>query len=161
MTVFRTQDLLVSLQPKIGAGQDAQLCIFNTTICVRPSAYCRFPTNVPCIANTSLACCNYFSNNCGRISITATGCTAFGSCTGPGGSACDTTYVCPGSWWQIDTVEDLAAIREDLKQLLTQLDTINEKGLPSQFATRADAEAAEAALASALEQVRAQKKDLK
>lgn len=159
---FKTKDLMVSLTPEV-LDKDAKLCIFRTTICVNPSAFCRFPTNDPCVAHTSLACCVRGTRlTCFNFSdLTVTGCGAFGSCGGPGGSACDTTYVCPGSWWEIEHIEDLVAIKDELRQVITQLEGIEKSGLPSRFETLADANAAEEALSQALEQVRAQKKGLK
>jgi hypothetical protein len=160
MPRFRTQDLLVSLTPRI-AAEEAQRCILHTTICIRPTNWCRYPTEFPCVAHTSLACCHNFTFPCPNFSIPRGGCGVFGSCGGPGGSACDTTYVCPGSWWEIENIEDLVTVKDELKQVLTRLDEIEHKGLPSQFDSLADAQAAEAALTQALEQVRAQKKGLK
>lgn len=154
---FSTKDLMVSVTPQL--GKDAQLCVFHTTICLKPTLYCHYPTIQPCQAHTSLLCCNIGTLDC--RGITRHGCGGFGSCGGPGGSACDTTYVCPGSWWEIEHIEDLVTIKEDLRQVMTKLDEIEKVGLPSQFETRAHAEAAEAALAQALEHVRAQKLKLK
>lgn len=149
---FRTKDLLVTFNPKI--GQAAVHCTLQSTVCFSPTMFCKRFTKLPCIHHT----CGFFSVDC---RITKEGCGMFASCGGPGGSACDTTYICPASYWEIESIEDLVAVQGELREVLTHLESLEKRGLPSQFESRADAEAAEQALSEALEQVRAQKEQLK
>jgi len=60
----------------------------------------------------------------------------------------------------VQTVEDLTRLRGELQDTLKQLDALQKEGLPSQFATKADAEAVEQSLNEALKQVREAKEKL-
>lgn len=150
---FRTKDLMVTFSPNIAKELDTR-CVFRTTICLNPTVTCHYPTVVPCAFHTTITACRQFT--CGFVTHTACRFTDF-----PTNTPCNPTYTCPGSWWEIETIEDLVSIKEELRQTIAQLDELQQTGLPSQFASRAEAEKAEAALSQALEQVRAQKKNLK
>jgi hypothetical protein len=153
---FKTKDLLVTVLPKLEVDAELAKCYLHTriclnpTICQSPSQFCRWPTNFcgPC---SQLISC-----------LVTEGCGFARSC-GPGGSACDPTIFCAGTWdpWVIDHLEDLVAIRAELKETVAQLDALEEEGLPSSIKSRAEAEELERSLTEALEQVRAQKKKLK
>lgn len=162
---FKTKDLMVSLGPKLELGDaERRFCLTNTRICVNPSLVCR-PVTFECPDRTHITCFGG-TFNCNPCSIQVTCARTFGcggnSC-GPGNSACDPTIFCGGSWtdWVIEDLEDIAAIRKDLTETLAQLDALQTAGLPSAIRTKADAEAIERSLTEALEQVRAQKKQLK
>lgn len=159
---FRTKDLLVTALPKaaLTEAELAKLCLFHTAICHYPTL-CQAPTHFcdPC----SLAISHCFCSLRGTF-----GC--FGNSCGPGNSACDPTVItcfgsrgCPGSFdpWLIREREDLATVRKELQETLTRLDAIEREGQIGALRTKADAEALEKSLAAALEQVRAQKANLK
>jgi hypothetical protein len=153
---FKSKDLMVSVSPNVEIDREAaaKLCLGGSRICIRP-------TLDPCIGITWWGCdpCTF------RVSCACTirgswGCGAFNSC-GPDRSTCDPTIFCQGaSIWEIENPEDLVTLRDELKGLIRQLDTLEAEGLPSQFNTRDQADAAEQALESALEEVRRQKKNL-
>lgn len=160
---FRTKDLLVTALPKAALTEVelAKLCLFHTAICHFPT-YCHAPTLwcEPCSIRISQCFCSLHGTfGCG-----------FGNSCGPGGSACDPTIItcvgtrgCPGSLdpWLIRDKEDLVAIRKDLQETLTRLDAIEKEGSVGPVHTRAEADALEASLTAALEQVRAQKANLR
>lgn len=161
---FKTKDLMVSLGPKLELGEaDRQFCLTNTRICVNPSLVCRQPT-IECVNRTHITCFGG-TFTCSPCSLQVTCNRTFdcgGNSCGPGGSACDPTIFCGGSWtdWVIEDLEDIAAVKKELTETLAQLEALETKGLPSGIRTKADAEAIERSLTEALEQVRAQKKRL-
>lgn len=155
---FTTKDLMVTVSP----AQAARFCALHTTICINPTLHC---FNHSCGFHT----CGYFSckvltGNCFDCSIAVSGQQGCGfqhSC-GPGGSACDPTRItCPGTWFEIENPADLVTLKTELTAVIKQLDAIQKEGLPSQIRTMAEADEMEAALTSALEQVRAEKKNFK
>lgn len=146
---FKSKDLMVSISPNVEIDEQriAELCLGGTAICIKP-------TLDPCFNRTFWGC--------GGCSILISRGCIFNSCGGPGGSACDPTYIpCPGSFWQIEDPGDLVKVKEELRGLLKEVERLEEKGLPTQFQTRGEAEAAEQALEGALDHVRRQKKNLK
>ena len=163
---FKTKDLMVSLNPKLELGDaDKRFCLTNTRICVNPSLVCR-PVTIECPDRTHIPCFGG-TFNCNPCSILVTcartfGC-GFGNSCGPGGSACDPTIFCAGSWtdWVIEDIEDIAVLKKELTETVKQLEALEQSGLPSAIRTKADAEAIERSLTEALEQVRAQKNKLK
>ena len=139
---FKTKDLMVTVLPHRTADL-AKVCLFFTRIC-------RYPTL--CIGGTCLwRTCLLGTLDCGR----SFGCGILNSC-GRGGSACDYTDICPGSWdpFIIRELGDLVQIREELKNTLAQLDEIEKEGLPGAITTRAEAEAMEKSLEAALAEVK-------
>jgi hypothetical protein len=152
---FKTKDLLVTVVPKatIDVQDIAKICLLRTHICRSPSV-CFSPTLCgTCSFHLSCFCSLHGTFGCG-----------FGNSCGPGNSVCDPTIFCPGGSrepWVIEDIEDLATIRRELQETVQQLDAIEKEGLPGSIKTKADAEALEASLTQALEQVRAQKKNLK
>jgi len=158
---FTTKDLMVSVSPT----QAAKLCALHTTICFSPTINC---FNHSCGFHTCGAfSCRVVTLNCFGCSVLiseitgAKGCAIGNSC-GPGGSACDPTAInCPGTWVEIDNPADLVTLKDELTAVIKQLEVFQKEGLPSQLKTKADAEQMETALTAALEQVRAEKKNLK
>jgi hypothetical protein len=158
---FTTKDLMISVSP----AQAAKFCALHTTICFNPTFQC---FNHSCgFVTCGYFSCRYISTNCFDCSIAISqipggqGCGFQHSC-GPGFSACDPTKItCPGTWIEIGDPADLVTLKEELTTVLKQLDTFQKEGLPGQLRTKADAEEMEAALTSALDQVRAEKKNLK
>jgi hypothetical protein len=152
---FKTKDLLVTVLPKAAADQEiAKLCLLRTFYCRYPT-FCISPTRFcgPCSIRISCLCTLHGTFGCG-----------FGNSCGPGNSACDPTILCAGGSvdpWVIQDPEDLVAVRRELQETLAKLDEIEKEGLPGSIRTRAEADALEASLTQALEQVRAQKKNLK
>ena len=153
---FKTKDLLVSVSPNLEINPELwkKLCIWRTRICIRPT-FCRWITLHACEPCTWLF-------TCGPCSIRGTfGCGAFNSC-GPDGSVCDPTIFCGGhSVFEIEDPADLVTLRNEMAEVIQELDRLEKEGLPTQFNTKAQAEEAEQALESALEDIRRQKKDLK
>jgi hypothetical protein len=158
---FKTKDLLVTALPQAATNVEiAKLCLLHTHICRYPT-FCASPTLchapsfqcTPCTLRISCLCSLHGTFGCG-----------FGNSCGPGNSACDPTVICPGGSqdpWVIEDLEDLVTIRRELQDTVKQLDAIEKEGVPSSIKTRAEADALEASLTQALEQVRAQKKNLK
>ncbi|MEP6618674.1 MAG: hypothetical protein ABJE47_05150 [bacterium] len=157
---FNTKDLMISVNPA-----QAKFCALHTTICFSPTLQC---FNHSCgFVTCGFFSCRYVSTNCFECSIAISrspggqGCGVQNSC-GPGNSACDFTQVgCPGSWYEIGDMGDLVTLKDELTAVLKQLEVVQKEGLPGQIRTKADAEQMEAALTTALEQVRAEKKNLK
>ena len=58
-------------------------------------------------------------------------------------------------------MEDLVALKAELKETLTQLDAIEKQGLPSKISSMAEADALERSLKEALDQVSKAKSKLK
>jgi hypothetical protein len=151
---FKTKDLLVTVLPKTGISEQeiAKVCLLRTHICKNPTI---------CFSPTLCGHCS-FHLSCLCTFQGTFGCP--GNSCGPGGSACDPTIFCAGGSrepWVIEDLEDLATVRRELQDTLKQLDTIEKEGLAGSLKTRAEADALEASLTEALEQVRAQKKNLK
>lgn len=149
---FKTKDLMVSLSPKaIDAKLAAKLCLWRSRICIRPT----------------LQPCAWWSRFCNQCSLMAScactlhgtiGCQLGNSC-GAGGSACDPTNIeCFGSIDWIENPADLVTLREELTQVLGQLEELEAEGLPATLSNVSEVDAAEAALEEALAQVRRQKK---
>ena len=170
-------------------------CLFQTRICRHPTFNCPQcsllpsctacsvavschgcslqPTCIGCSVgitcygcSVAISCfgCSVAITNCGGCTVLASiGC--FGNSCGPGGSACDPTFVtCFGGSrdpFVIEHLEDLVALRAELNDTLKQLDVIQKEGVPSGIASKAEAEAMEKSLTEALEQVREAKKTLK
>ena len=161
---FSTKDLLVTVLPKAGASSlVAHKCLFRTVICGFPT-YCFHRT---CLSGGSILCgnqCSYLVS-CHGCSIHVTGgCQLFNSCGGPGGSACDPTYIqCYGGSrdpFVIENLEDLVTLKAELVETVRQLEEV-EKSAPGGLRSRADAEALERGLNDALDQVRKAKDSLK
>jgi hypothetical protein len=158
---FSTKDLLVTVLPKTGVsvGDLAKICLFHTKICTYPT-FCHYRT---CLFGGTYGC-GFVS--CGHCSIQFTGggggCQLFQSCGGPGGSACDPTYICyaSGDPYIIKDLEDLVTLRTELQETLKKLDEV-EKGLGSAFSTKAQADVIERGLTDALEQVKRAKKGMR
>lgn len=158
---FKTKDLLVTALPQAAADLEiAKVCLLHTHICRYPTlcaapTFCHAPSLqcTPCTLRISCFCSLHGTFGCG-----------FGNSCGPGGSACDPTVICAGGSrdpWVIEDLEDLVTIRRELQDTIKKLDAIEKEGVPSSIKTRAEADAIEAGLTQALEQVRAQKKNLK
>lgn len=150
---FKTKDLLVTVLPKatVDIRDIAKICYLRTHICRHPSV---------CFSPTLCGTCSHFYSCLCTLHGTF-GC--LGNSCGPGNSACDPTVFCPGGSgdpWVIEDLEDLVTVRRELQETLQQLDALEKEGLPGAIRTRADAEALEASLTQALEQVRAQKANL-
>ncbi len=158
---FNTKDLMISVSP----AQAAKFCVLHTTICINPTLQC---FNHSCGFHTcGFVSCRVVTQNCFGCSILISEITAGNQCTfqnscGPGNSACDPTKInCPGTWFEIDDPADLVTLKDELTAVVKQLEGFQKEGLPGQLRTKADAEQMEAALTTALEQVRAEKKNLK
>lgn len=154
---FKTKDLLVTVLPK--ATEDLlKACLFGTHICRHPT-FCINATRI-CGA---VSFCRF--NSCGGITDFCNprsfGC--FPNSCGRGGSACDFTDFCGGSldWIVVEHMEDLVALKAELKETLTQLDAIEKQGLPSKISSMAEADALERSLKEALDQVSKAKSKLK
>ena len=156
---FKTKDLLVTALPQAANVEIAKLCLLQTFLCRNPSlcaspSFCQAPSLhcTPCTLRISCFCSLHGTFGCG-----------FGNSCGAGGSACDPTVFCGVTQdpWVIEDLEDLVTIRRELQETIKQLDAIEKEGVPSSIKTRAEADALEASLTQALEQVRAQKKNLK
>lgn len=150
---FKTKDLSVSVSPNRELDPEIakKLCIWQTRICIRP-------TLIPCGFGgiTDCGICSFDCTFRGTV-----GCGAFKSCGGPGGSACDPTFIpCGYSYWNIEDPADLVTLREELNDVLQQVERLEKEGLPTQFQTREQVEQAEKALEGALEELRRQKKQL-
>lgn len=170
---FTTKDLLVTVLPKTEPADIAKYCLFRTGICRYPTFYhgtcCLFNSCTiasPCghcsAQVTCINCTLYIT--CGICSGYGTvGCGILNSC-GRGGSACDATDLCPGGSrdpYVIKELEDLAKLRTELKETLTQLDQIEKQGLGPAIQSRAEAESLERSLTDALAQVKKAKDGLK
>jgi len=132
----------------------------SPTLCHQPT-FCHQPTL--CHQPTICGPCSQLISCVGCSVNVSGGCGVLNSC-GPGGSACDPTIFCAGSFepWFVENVEDLVSLRADLKETVAQLDRIEKAGqLSSLIKTRADADALEASLTEALKTVQAAKKGLK
>ena len=159
---FKTTDLFVTVLPKAEIDKQlAKVCLLRTIICRNPTLLCN-PASLNCFKG-SLGC-DLRPSLCGPCSFQGSfGCGAFGSCGGPGGSACDPTYFCAGASrdpFIIEHLEDLVTLKADLQATLKGLEAMQKEGLPSAIASKADADALERGLTEALEQVRAAKKSL-
>lgn len=154
---FKTKDLLVSVMPnrEISEELKAKLCLWHTRICIRPTLWCRWLT-------WNCHPCTLLFTWCHHCSIAGTvGCGAFNSC-GPDGSVCDPTIFCGGhSIWMIEDPADLVTLKEEMNGVLKQLDKLQKEGLPAEFSSRSDFDAAEEALEGALNELRRQKKGTK
>jgi hypothetical protein len=162
---FKTKDLLVSVTPKaeVSEADLAKVCALHTYICFSPTycfhQTCHFHTWRPCRFH-SIAClpCSFQFSQCPP-------CSAFAS-----------VLECPGITAEcaagsritvfdptifIQDRQDIATVRQQLRETLTKLDEVEKGGLPGDIQTRAEAEALEASLKEALEQVQAAKKNLK
>jgi len=186
---FKTTDLLVTVLPRPELNRDlAKVCLLHTKICRYPTFNCSgcslLVTCLGCSTNPTCYGCSLF-HSCGHCSVAfscigcsvaisqcGTGCSVlasigcFGNSCGPGGSACDPTFIpCGGGSRDpivIEHLEDLVALKADLQDTIKQLDAIQkEGGLTSSLGSKADAEALEKSLTEALDQVRAAKKTLK
>lgn len=167
---FKTKDLLVTVLPKpdMADKELAKVCLLRTVICRNPTIHCAAPSlcftlTRTCHGNVTFCrCTNYITWGCRPISFD--GCTVFLSCGGPGGSACDPTYItCFGGSrdpFVIEHLEDLVSLRGELQATLKSLDAIQKEGLPSAISSKTDAETLERGLTEALERVRAAKKNL-
>jgi hypothetical protein len=152
---FKTKDLLVTVLPKASADL-LKACLFRTHICKNPT----FCTQATGLCGVGASLCRFNScavisdlclaGSCGRFS---NGC--FDNSCGRGGSACDFTDFCFGSRepFVFDHIEDLVALKAELKETLTQLDAIEKQGLPSRISSMAEADALERSLKEALDQV--------
>jgi hypothetical protein len=154
---FKAKDLLVTISPNLEINPELvkKFCIWRTRICIRPSIW-------PCHWVTwHCRPCTFLFTWCGPCSFVGTaGCGQFNSC-GPDGSVCDPTIFCAGhSVFEIEDPADLVTLREELNDVLQQLDRLEKEGLPSQFNTPEQAAQAEQALEAALEDIRRQKKNL-
>ncbi|MET0555437.1 MAG: hypothetical protein ABW221_20510 [Vicinamibacteria bacterium] len=132
----------------------------SPTLCHQPTL-CQQPTL--CHQPTLCGPCSQLISCLGCSVQISGGCGVLNSC-GPGGSACDPTIFCAGSFepWFVEHLEDLVSLRADLKETIAQLDRIEKAGqLSSLIKTRADADALEASLTEALKSVQAAKKGLK
>ena len=187
---FKTTDLLVTVLPKLELNKEAlKVCLLHTIICKHPTFGCQqcsiFVSCVQCSVAASCRGCSIAISNCTGCSliVSCAGCTVaisggchtgcsvlasvgcFGNSCGPGGSACDPTFVtCFGGSrdpFVIEHIEDLVALKADLQDTLKQLEVIQKQGLPSAIGSKADAELMEKNLTEALEQVRAAKKGIK
>jgi hypothetical protein len=163
---FKTKDLLVTVVPKAAANEDlAKVCLLHTVVCLHPT-FCQGGslcfTQSLCRGTLCGQCSQFIS--CPGCSLHFTGgCGLFNSC-GLDRSVCDPTIYCMGATrdpYVIENREDLITLRADLKETLSKLDQIEKAGLPSVIRSKADAEALEASLTEALEQVRAAKKGVK
>src|SRR6266478_5154529 len=112
MQKFKTKDLLVTFLPKaLPTDKDTRACLFHTIICTSPTFQCVHATCFGVSAGCGNQCslvgsCGYCSlfatcgfcsvlGTCGVCSVHGTiGCGVLTSC-GPGGSACDPTFICP------------------------------------------------------------------
>jgi hypothetical protein len=154
---FKNTDLAVSVLPHLAfdPAKIAQFCALRTWICHWPT-FC------------GVSCPKVISY-CGRCSllmteITGGGCHILHSC-GPGGSACDPTFV-PGCVagsepFVIQHAEDLVTLRAELTRTLQQLDDLAKEGLPSAITSRAQADQLEQQLKQQLDMVRKAKESLK
>ena len=160
---FKTKDLLVTVLPA-GIAKENILCLFQTHICKSPTIIgCAIHGTFCALRATYCGFCS-LRVTCGYCSIAFSGggCYLFNSCGGPGGSACDPTYICYGSGdpYVIENLEDLATLRTELQATLKSLDAIEKEGLPGSIGSKSEAETLERGLTAALEQVRAAKKKL-
>lgn len=155
---FKTKDLLVTVLPK--ASEDLlKACLFRTHICRNPT-FCINATRIcEAVSVCRVNSCGGITDFCNPRSF---GC--FGNSCGRGGSACDFTDLCPGGSFDpfvFEHIEDLVALKAELKETLTQLDAIEKQGLPSRISSMAEADALERSLKEALEQVSKAKSKLK
>lgn len=143
---FKTKDLLVSVLPKAATTvQDLdKICALHTLICRYPTL-CAAPTRV------CFGCTIVISHPC-----TCTHLASIPAVEGP-----DIVFGPHPEPWVIRDSEDLAGVRKELQDTLAKLDAMEREGLPGNITTRAEAEALETGLKAALEQVAAQKKNLK
>lgn len=184
---FRTKDLLVTVLPKAEAASQelAKVCLLHTAACINPTlchipSLCLSPTQCPYHTLCRIPTLCHHPSLCGPCSQliscpggtciggtciqTQGGCGFFGSCGGPGGSACDPTYFCIGGSqepWFLRDREDIVALRAELQETLKQLDELEKSGIEGEIRSKADAEAMERSLTEALEKVQALKKKLK
>lgn len=167
---FSGKDLLITVLPKAELEDPAlaKICLLRTCVCRYPTYQCLntclFHSCGYCSIVGTCGYCSRFPTVCGVCSFHGTfGCGFLNSC-GAGFSACDYTAICPGASrepWVIQHEEDLASLRTELQDTLRKLDEIHKEGLPSRISSKAEADALEAGLSEALEQVRAAKKGLK
>lgn len=163
MPRFKTKDLMVNVAPKaeVAAADLAKLCALHSHICFAPT-FCHQFTCHPFLSHCphySIGCghCSFLPSLCGRCSqfisqIECPGITA--ECT----AGSKITIFDPTIF--IRDREDIAVVREQLRETLAKLDEIERGGLPGDIQTRAEADAVEAGLKEALEQVQAAKKKL-
>jgi|CXWL01.1.fsa_nt_gi hypothetical protein len=143
---FRTKDLMISVVPKEALNPNLDIL-------------CRYPTKILCWRQCSFlpTCwgCSY------QITEIPTLCRLGTIDLGP--INCTGTIRCAGSmtpWEGPQTIEDIGALREQLKAQLVQLDEA-EAGLKEGPTTLAEADTLEAHLKEALSQVQARKAEIK
>ena len=157
---FKTKDLLVTVLPA-GIAKENLLCLFQTHICKSPTIIGCYIYGTLCGYRGTCGFCSLMTCRFCSIAISG-GCYLNNSCGGPGGSACDPTYICYGTGdpYVIENLEDLATLRTELQATLKSLDAMEKEGLPGSIGSKSEAEAMERGLTAALEQVRAAKKKL-
>lgn len=132
---FKTKDLLVTVLPKaqFDGEQLKKLCFVWTRFCTYPTFHC------PLLSRWEGGGCRFFL-----------------SCGGPGGSACDPTFIdCFASDYRvIEDLEDLVTLRKELTESLQRLDAVEKAGLTGAIRTKADADVLEGSLQAALEEVK-------
>lgn len=164
MPRFKTKDLMVNVAPKaeVAEADLAKVCALHTYLCFAPT-WCFHHTCNPWLSHCphhSIFCyhCSFVPSLCGRCSqfislVECPGITA--ECT----AGSKITIFDPTIF--IRDREDIAVVREQLRETLAKLDELERGGLPGDIQTRAEAESIEAGLKEALEQVQAAKKKLK
>src|SRR5262245_47877180 len=115
---FATKDLLVTVLPRsaVAIPELPKLCLFQTRVSTYPT-FCHYRS---CLFGGTYGCgyCGSFHITCGNCSLAFSGgCQMFSSCGGPGGSACDPTYITclqTGDPFIIRDLEDLVTLRTEL-----------------------------------------------
>lgn len=153
---FKSKDLTVTLSPSREHDGEAR-----EKLCVGGSVICLSPTIKPCLHPTWWGCdpCTFkITFDCFRSG----GCGWNNSC-GWDRSTCDPTiFPCAGfSRFVLEDPADLVTLKEQLQDLIQEIDKVDVDSFGPQFGSAAEAEQAEAALEEALDKVRSQKKNLK
>jgi hypothetical protein len=179
---FRIKDLAVTVLPQ-GDKQTLAGCIWATRICIRPTIHCPFAT---CFGFTCLGPTCYHYTPCWHFTPCRhfTPCWQFTPCRFhticPGGFsaiACEAATEpvfegCPGGSviqdpghpgvipevFVIREIQDINVLREQLKEVVAQLDTLEKKGLDAGVYSEEQLADLESRLKEALEEIQKSKR---
>lgn len=172
---FSTKDLMVSVVPE-AAADAAKFCALHTHVCFYPTfchhhfspVFCHYYS--PC----HLSLCRHYITHCHFHTITAcqqpisfcqlhiSGCGIAHSC--PAGSTIVACHAITQPFefenpLVIRTMDELGALREELKATMARLDEVAEAGLPGEVSRVEDLKELEAKLKDAVKEVQKEIKE--
>lgn len=158
---FRTKDLMITVLPR--EADIAKACLLHTKYCINPTFDCGCSLKSPYTCRPFTHPCGFITDPCGPFTQVTCGLPShcqilspWNTC-GPISPYCGGGSICGYSDIRvIQRVEDIAAVREDLKATLKSLDDLEKSGLPPQPSAGELADV-ESRLESALKEVREQK----